>query len=123
KGDTGQVGPPGAAGQTGPAGPTGLKGPAGLTGPPGPAGASGYVMRENQFSVPPSTHVIQDLQCPTNEVFLGGGVTLLAPALGNPPEISSDGPVSSITWEVALGNTSNINTDVYGEWIMCAIAS
>jgi len=123
KGATGEAGPAGAAGGTGPVGPVGDKGATGLIGPAGPAGASGYEMLENQFSAPPSTHVIQDLQCPTNEVLLGGGVTLLAPALGNPPEIASDGPVSSITWEVDVGNTSNINTDQYGEWIICAIAS
>jgi hypothetical protein len=107
--------------KTGPMGPMGGTGPAG---PAGPAGVSGYVMNENQFSVAAYTGTVQDLQCPTNKVLTGGGLTLLSPQ-GNPPgEIESDGPVNSTTWEVSVFNPDNLgNTVTFGEWIMCATAS
>jgi len=80
-------------------------------------------MRENQFTVPANTDLTQDLQCPTNMVVTGGGVTLLSQPLSINPTIESSGPINSITWEVRVGNDNSLNSPfTYGEWIICAIA-
>jgi hypothetical protein len=86
---------------------------------------SGYVQREFQFTVPAVSLQPLDESCPAGTVLMGGGLTLLSSfdAGGGQiaPAIISNGPVSSVTWETKILNTSP-NTLTYGLWLMCATA-
>ena len=118
-GPTGPTGGTGPAGTAGPAGSTGPKGGTGPVGPPGPPGALGYVMNEDQFSVTSDSEVFQDVQCPTDTVLTGGGVTILDNPDGLQPIVESDGPVNSVTWEVRVG-LNELGSLTMGAWVMCA---
>jgi hypothetical protein len=88
---------------------------------------SGYIQDEIQFSVPPLTHLGQQDSCPAGEVLTGGGVTLLSPFSASTgqlaPQILSDGPVSSVTWNAQVYNLDPAATYAYGLWIICATAN
>ena len=75
----------------------------------------------------PETHGTHDDSCPAGEVLTGGGLTLLSPysasALQIAPDILSDGPVNSTTWDAQVYNLDTATTYAYGLWIICATAS
>jgi len=123
-GPQGQAGPRGEQGLQGQPGPTGQKGDTGPVGPAGAPGVSGYRQLEVQVTVPAKSILRgADARCPTGELLLGGGATLLDTLILSNGDtevaVMGSGPISSTTWEADFSNP-NSRPITWGVWIMCA---